>query len=237
MESQQHAGIWDIRVTKSRARVSAAFLSGVQSGTLFLASAARAPLIFSKFVSASAKGALFQPSFWFIFAWETPLESAFLNSFLDFPIHFEFLSHLKNKVNAKIQYSRMKKSAEKSADLLLESTSGSGSAFILKSVQIFKCFRSGTFKDGRTSIKELKKLYQLIKIHQIAKAGNFQTWIQQILSYDQLKAADRQLILYNTMDRWQEHTKQRVMLCSAANVFRESADSQPPCVDMIMILW
>ena len=46
-----------------------------------------------------------------------------------------------------------------------------------------------------------------------------------ILKILQLKAGDRQLMLKNTMDWWQEHNKQRAMLCSAAHVFIESADS------------
>ena len=45
----------------------------------------------------------------------------------------------------------------------------------------------------------------------------------------QLKAADHQLTLYNTMAKWQEHKKQRIIL---SMFFRESADSHTPCVAM-----
>ena len=119
---------------KSRAWVSAALLSsGVQSGALFLASATRAPLNYSK---KSVKWAPFakigkrkcktrsfcsslpQKLFNFVF---------FLHfyTFLNFPKHFEyFLFHLKQR---KVKHifrknpMKMEKCAEMSATLFLES--------------------------------------------------------------------------------------------------------------------
>ena len=68
-------------------------------------------------------------------------------------------------------------------------------------------------------------IFQLIS--QLIKMLCLQHWLEYTA---QLKAADRQLMLQNTMYRWQEHKKQLFMLCSAAHAFRQSADSHASCI-------